>query len=230
MFEVIGCLLITVFIHELAHMLVALKCGIGVKAFSIGFGKPRLHKTIKGIDFRLSPILLGGYCDLKGMDGKKDKDDFLRHPYRNKFGVLVAGAFANILLAFVCYLIHYGSIIVGLQVDWIFLKAIFGGSIDNTLFLFEHYPTNSFLLQLSVLNIFCGITNLIPIPPLDGGHLWLVHMEKIWKKKFIKLYSIVNKISFWVITALQLWLVYWLYSIEINQWLNSTYLLIKGLI
>jgi len=53
MIEFFVCLLLTVFVHELAHMLVALKCGIGVRAFAIGFGKPYLHKTIKGIDYRL---------------------------------------------------------------------------------------------------------------------------------------------------------------------------------
>ncbi|KKL20959.1 hypothetical protein LCGC14_2450280, partial [marine sediment metagenome] len=98
MIEFLICLLITVTIHEAAHCLMALKCGIGVKSFSIGFGKPYLHKTIKGIDYRLSPIPLGGYCDIKGMETKEEPDDFLVHPYRHKFAVLVAGAFANILL------------------------------------------------------------------------------------------------------------------------------------
>lgn len=211
MIEFLICLLITVFIHELAHMLVAIRCGIGVKAFSLGFGKPYLHKTIKGIDYRLSPLPFGGYCDIKGMESKVDKDDFLNHRYLHKFVVLIAGVASNILLAFICYLIHFGSISIGLKIDWIFLKALFTQDYRIVEYIFLNIPLNFFLLQLSMLNIFCGITNLIPIPGLDGGHLWLVLMEKVWKEKFIKRYTLINYIGFIFLIISQVYLLYWIY-------------------
>jgi len=208
------CLLITVSIHELAHMLVALKCGIGVKAFSIGFGKPYLHKTIKGIDYRLSPLPFGGYCDIKGMESKDDKDDFLNHPYRHKFAVLIAGVTANLLLTLAVYLIHFGSVPLGFQIDLIFLKAMFTRDYTMVEYVFKNIPFNFFLLQLSVLNLFCGITNLIPVPALDGGHLWLVLMEKVWKEKFIKRYMMITRIGFVSLIILQIYLIYWIYFIQ----------------
>ena len=203
------CLLITVSVHELAHMLVALKCGIGVKAFSIGFGKPYIHKKIKGIDFRLSPLPLGGYVDIKGMESKKDKDDFLNHRYLHKFLVLIAGVTVNILLALGVYLVHYGSISMGLKIDWVMLKALFTQDYDIVVYVFSNIPINLFLLQLSMLNIFCGLANLIPVVPLDGGLIWYYMIEN----KLSKIFKKFIHISGWIfVIGIQVWLIgriYW---------------------
>lgn len=208
MFQFLLCLLITVSIHEMAHMLVALRCGIGVKAFSVGFGKPYLHKTIKGIDYRLSPIPLGGYCDLRGMDSKENKDDFLAHRYLHKFMVLVAGAFINILLALAVYIVHFGSISLGFKIDWIMLQAMFTQDFTMVEYVFRNIPINLFLLQLSMLNLFCGISNLIPVVPLDGGLVWYYMIaEKLSKglKKFIH-------VSGWIfVIGIQIYILWWIY-------------------
>ena len=58
-----------VFIHELGHFIAAKIFGVTVESFSVGMGPILLHKTIKGTDYRLSLIPLGGYC---GMKGQKD--------------------------------------------------------------------------------------------------------------------------------------------------------------
>lgn len=211
MLEFLLCLLITVSIHELAHMLVALKCGIGVKVFSVGFGRPFLHKKIKGIDFRLSPLPFGGYVDIQGMDSKNNSRDFLAHPYRHKFIVLIAGVTANILLAFICYLIHYGSISIGLKIDWIFLKAMFTQDYSSVEYLMRLISLNFFLIQLSVLNIFCGIANLIPIIPLDGGLIWYYLIENKLSK-VVKNFLFISGWTF--VIGIQIWLIYWIYFVK----------------
>jgi len=210
-YQFLFCLLITVSIHELAHMLVALKCGMGVKAFSIGFGKPYLHKTFKGIDFRLSPLPFGGYCDIKGMESKEEPDDFLAHPYRNKFAVLIAGVTVNILFACICYIINFGSIRLGFAIDMEFLKALFTKDYEMVAFLVRNIPMNWLILQLSLLNMFCGLTNLIPFPALDGGHLWEVLLEKPLGDKFIPVYRALNYFGFIFLIILQLYLLWWVY-------------------
>nr|MCR5289210.1 site-2 protease family protein [Treponema sp.] len=58
-----------VFFHELGHFIFAKVCGVVVESFSIGMGPVLLHKTIKGVDYRLSLLPIGGYC---GMKGEKD--------------------------------------------------------------------------------------------------------------------------------------------------------------
>ena len=65
---VIGLLILSflVFFHELGHFFAARLCGVKVEAFSIFMGPVVLHKTIGGIDYRLSLLPIGGYCKMKG--------------------------------------------------------------------------------------------------------------------------------------------------------------------
>ena len=63
-------LTVVVFVHEMGHYLVGRWCGIGVKAFSVGFG-PELFgfNDRHGTRWKLSAIPLGGYVKFTG-----DKD------------------------------------------------------------------------------------------------------------------------------------------------------------
>ena len=209
----IGLLLFTICMHELAHLIASRMCGVGVRTFSIGFWKPCLHKIFKGIDFRITPWIIGGYCDIKGMESKKDPDDFLAQPYRKKAMILLAGVAMNFLIACVCYLLNYRSIFLGLQVDWILIKSIFTKN-DYIVYLVLDSLTkgaNFTLIQLGLLNFFCAITNILPIPALDGGHLWLVLMEKIWKEKFVERYTKITNICFWILLLIQIPLLIWIW-------------------
>ena len=170
-------LLISIILHEAGHMISALLCGVKVNAFSIGFGKPYLHKKIWGIDFRLTPFLLGGYTALAGEYDKYNRG-FLAQPYRKKVIILLSGVLTNFLIAFVCYLINYGSIKIGLNIDFALMKSVFTKNFTEIFLLLEMFKPNLFLLQLSLISFFCGIFNLIPFPSLDGGFLWLVFLEK----------------------------------------------------
>lgn len=60
-------LIIVVFVHEMGHYLVGRWCGIGVKAFSIGFG-PELagFNDRSGTRWKLCAIPLGGYVKFVG--------------------------------------------------------------------------------------------------------------------------------------------------------------------
>lgn len=207
----LGCMLIAIVMHELGHMLVALKCGAGVKAFSVGFGKPLFHKTYKGIDYRFSPLLIGGYCDIKGMDSKEEKDDFLAQRYSKKLAILLAGVTINFLIACICYLIQFGDIGLGLKVDWLTASAMLTKDYRTVAMIYAGVEPNLFLAQLSIINIFCAITNILPLPALDGGHVWLVAMEKVWKENFIKYYTLISNIGFAVLMLLQAVFLYWVF-------------------
>ena len=60
------CLFFLILFHEFGHFLAAKLFGVKVESFSVGFGPILLHRTIKGTDYRLSLIPLGGYCGMKG--------------------------------------------------------------------------------------------------------------------------------------------------------------------
>lgn len=106
-----------VFIHELGHFITAKICGVTVESFSIGMGPILLHKTIKGTDYRLSLIPLGGYCGLKGqkdfqvaLDEKLesitgDKDSFYGiHPLKRVI-IAFSGPFFNFIFAAIAFMI-----------------------------------------------------------------------------------------------------------------------------
>lgn len=100
---------VLVFIHELGHFSVARYFGVTVHHFSIGFGPKLLTKYWKGTNWSISAIPLGGYVQMKGQedfDPKKtslDPDSYsMLNPYK-KIAILLAGPFANFVLAFVLY-------------------------------------------------------------------------------------------------------------------------------
>jgi membrane-associated protease RseP (regulator of RpoE activity) len=45
--------------------------------------------------------------------------------------------------------------------------------------LAEQYGAYMVLAVLALVNIFVGVFNLVPLPPLDGGHLAVVGIEKV---------------------------------------------------
>jgi len=95
-----------IFFHELGHFLAARAMGVYVKVFSIGFGKKIAAFNWKGTQWRISMIPLGGYVQMKGQDDmdpsslSEDDDAYnVKKPWQRIF-ILLAGPFANFLLAF----------------------------------------------------------------------------------------------------------------------------------
>ena len=101
---------ILVFIHELGHFTVARLLGVKVYVFSIGFGKKLISKQWKGTEWSFSLIPLGGYVKMKGQEdlnpalANNDSDSYnVKTPFQ-RILILLAGPFANFLLAFVLYI------------------------------------------------------------------------------------------------------------------------------
>lgn len=112
-------LTLVVFIHELGHFSVARWCGVGVKAFSVGFGPELLGYTDKhGTRWKLSAIPLGGYVKFSGdenvasapdadaiakMDAHERAHAFHLKPLWQRAAVVVAGPVANFILAILIF-------------------------------------------------------------------------------------------------------------------------------
>ena len=60
-------------IHEFGHFIVALKLGLRVERFSIGFGPAIWKRTWKGVEYRVSWIPLGGYVMIPDVDPEGTK-------------------------------------------------------------------------------------------------------------------------------------------------------------
>ena len=203
-------IMLSILIHEVGHLLVALWCGVPVETFSIGFGKPVIWKRKwKGITWQVTPWLLGGYTSLYGETNIKKKKGFLAQRWSKKVAILLAGVTMNFILACICYLIMYHSIITGLKIDFALMGMFF--TKDFTI-VYDLLVSNNFhplLVQISLINIFCVITNIFPFPALDGGLIWLAWCEKLFKRK--KDYEIfsnrINKFGFWFLMLGQIVLI-----------------------
>ena len=96
----------------------------------------------------------------------------------------------------------YDSILIGLQTDWQYIVNLF----SKNYFLMFNHPTG-FLVDLAFMNFFCFIGNLLPIVPLDGGHIWFQVVKK-------KLPEIIQKTIVYsgiaIVVLGQFWLLYYL--------------------
>ena len=144
-FYIIVCVMLfalAILIHEFGHFIVALKLGLRVEAFSIGFGKPIWKKKVNGVEYRISPILLGGYVSIpdvdpegtKALEGSKVKAEGegeqrkVKIPAWKEILVAVAGPAMNLVLATVI------AVVLSLvpQAKFGELSAVLSSVIDGT--------------------------------------------------------------------------------------------------
>ncbi len=112
-------LTIVVFVHEFGHFWVGRRCGVGVKAFSIGFGRELVGWNDRhGTRWKISAIPLGGYVKFVGdMNGASVPDDaqmarmsaeeravsFHHQSLAKRAAVVAAGPVANFILAILVF-------------------------------------------------------------------------------------------------------------------------------
>ncbi|HEY0142568.1 MAG TPA: RIP metalloprotease RseP [Thermoanaerobaculia bacterium] len=92
-----------IFIHEAGHFVMAKLFRVKVLVFSLGFGK-RIFGFRRGdTDYRVSIVPLGGYVRMAGDTPEENvpanPDEFLSKPKWQRFVILFAGPFMNILVA-----------------------------------------------------------------------------------------------------------------------------------
>lgn len=99
-------------VHEWGHFLVAKSFGMRVNEYSLGFG-PSLYKHQWGeTQYALRIIPLGGYVRLAGMEGDKTGDprEFPNRPLWQRFTVVLAGPFMNLVLAALLFAVSFGPV------------------------------------------------------------------------------------------------------------------------
>jgi len=101
--------------HEWGHFLAARYFGVKVEEFGLGMPilitKPMFKKKWGETTYSFYPMLLGGFVRMKGQDDfdlskKSDEpDSYMSKKPWQKIIILLAGPFANILLAFILYIL-----------------------------------------------------------------------------------------------------------------------------
>ncbi|MDO9150986.1 MAG: RIP metalloprotease RseP [Methylotenera sp.] len=127
---------IVVTVHEYGHFQVARWCGVKVLKFSIGFGQPLWSKKFgkDQTEYVIAAIPLGGYVKMLGEDTLTDEshvsgEDMSRALNRQSVGkriaIVLAGPFANLLLAILLYWALFMTGVVG-------IKPTVGSLIDSS--------------------------------------------------------------------------------------------------
>jgi len=123
-----------ILIHEFGHWIVARLLGFQTPVFAIGFGK-RSWSLVLGkfwdTEFRLSPILLGGYVSIPELQDEttakeidKGLKDYKFFPVWKRMSVAVAGVVMNILFAIAAIAMLFA--LIGKPVDSITATKIGG--------------------------------------------------------------------------------------------------------
>ena len=93
-------------IHEFGHFIMAKWAGIKVNEFAVGMGPAILKKQKGETLYSLRIFPLGGYCAMEGEDeDSADERSFDNAKAYKRLVVILAGAFMNMLLAVVAFLI-----------------------------------------------------------------------------------------------------------------------------
>ena len=116
-------LTVVVFVHEMGHYLVGRWCGIGVKAFSIGFGPELIgFEDRHGTRWKLSAIPLGGYVkfvgdinatstpdagELEALSPAERRVAFHTQPIWKRAATVFAGPAFNFLLAVAVFAVMF---------------------------------------------------------------------------------------------------------------------------
>ena len=219
-----------VFIHEGGHFIVAKLCKVKVNEFSIGFGPTIFKKHGKETKYVLRALPLGGFVNLEGEDEESDSENsFSKASIPKRIAIVIAGPLVNIIFAMIVYfiLIVFIKNDVGIALTYtkeflfsIFesIKMLITGQVGVNDFIgpvgISEVVVNTtrivdYIYILSVISLSLGVTNLLPIPALDGGKLLLIIIETIRGKKLSDRVEMnIQLIGFTLLIALSIFVTY----------------------
>ncbi len=146
-----AALIVTTLVHELGHLTAARLLRIPVRRVAVGMGPIFWRRSLNDdSEFVLRAIPTGMSI---GVPGRRNPDGTHRRPIRHDVLMAAAGPMMSLLLA-----------------------ALFLGAAQMSLVPFW---LRVWLASTALLSGFLGITNLIPIPGLDGGHLLLLGAARV---------------------------------------------------
>ena len=200
-----------IFIHEGGHFLVAKLCKVTVNEFAIGFGPKIWEKQGKETKYALRLIPLGGFVSMEGEDEASDKEgSFSKASIPKRLAIVFAGPIVNIIFAIIVYFIlavifgmtSTGDFGTSMQFAFSRTGAFLGDTFQGLVQLFtgkvgldqmmgpvgisEVVAQTSgifeFVNMMAIISLSLGITNLLPIPALDGGKILILIIEAIRRK------------------------------------------------
>ena len=227
-----------IFIHEGGHFLVAKLCKVKVNEFAIGFGPTIWKKQGKETKYALRLIPLGGFVSMEGEEeASEEEGSFSKASIPKRLAIVFAGPLVNIVFAIIVYfIVHFiygittlgdfgvsikfaadslGSFLVDtynglvnlftgkVGLDQMVGPVGIGGIVASTTGVL------SFFSLMAIISLSLGVTNLLPIPALDGGRILLLIIEAIRRKPLSqKTEMIIQLIGFAFLIGLSILVTY----------------------
>jgi membrane-associated protease RseP (regulator of RpoE activity) len=165
--QAIGVLAGTVLVHEVAHVVAARRMGGEVRELGVGFGPALARRRIGGVNVSLRPIPLGGFAAI----------DVEKLPPARRLPVLLAGPLANIAVGVLLRAVarpHRPASLPGQT-----RPVEVGGALAALAMLRQASSAGpaTLLRAAGDINLSVGLTNLLPVLPLDGGHIAAARLE-----------------------------------------------------
>jgi len=162
----LGVIGATVALHEMAHALVAVWLGGRVREVSVGFGPALLRAKVRSVPVTVRAVPAGGFAAI-------DVDHL---PPARRIPMLLAGPLANLAVGLALSVglrrhpvVPFGT---GRKVG---LSGMLG-TMSALMHAAEQGPGAVGRLAGAV-NVGLGVMNLLPVYPLDGGHVALNLLE-----------------------------------------------------
>lgn len=157
----LGVIGATVAVHEAAHAFAATRAGGRVKEIGVGFGPALFRTRIRSLPVAIRAFPLGGYAAV----------DVEEIPPRRRVGMLLAGPLANIGLGapLLYALRRHPAVVLGERGRAVGLTGFLG--TFSALSRAADQGAGSVGRLAGAINVGLGIMNLMPVYPLDGGHV-----------------------------------------------------------
>jgi len=164
--KIIPAAIIGLTVHEFAHAYTAYKLGDNTAKEQ---GRITLNplKHIDWMGFFL--IVVAGFGWAKPVMFNPDN---LKHKHRDEILISLAGPFSNFVIA----LLFFVTARIFYSMEF-FKSTAFGLQIINMVMIW------------GVINFSLFIFNLIPLPPLDGSHVYLTFLKEIHPKIMMHIYQ-----------------------------------------
>ena len=219
-----------IFIHEGGHFLVAKLCKVKVNEFAIGFGPTIWKRQGKETKYAIRLIPLGGFVSMEGEDEESENvRSFSKASVPKRIAIVAAGAIVNIVFGLLTYfilvIVVYKNVPLAFEATGGFvvslfesIKMLFTGNVGiNDLtgpvgiseVVTQTTTIVNYIYIIALISVSLGITNLLPIPALDGGKILILIIEAIRRKPLKKETEVqIQLIGFSILIALSLIVTY----------------------
>ena len=219
-----------VLIHEGGHFLVARLCKVKVNEFAIGFGPTIWKKQGKETRYEIRLIPLGGFVSMEGEDSYSDEEgSYSKASIPKRIAIVLAGGLVNIIFGAIVYWILasivLGNIGLGFKslikfllsmiesLKMLFTGKVFAdqlmGPIGISTVIAGTTGLQDFIYLLSLISVSLGVTNLLPVLPLDGGRVVMLIIEWIRRKPLKENFEIgLQMVGFVFFIGLSIYIAY----------------------